>query len=473
MKSNLKFDRQSGQVLIGVAFAMVVLAGFAGLAIDMGTLRYQKRLQQTAADAAALAGASELNQANGTTAWLPAAQAATNQNGFADTSDSLSACTPTAAVGTTCVFIQNPPKDWPFNGTSIPGGTHTGNSAYVEALVAKVQPTYFMTLLGFNSEVILARAVATNTGGGGAGPGLGCIVTLGTPTKQTNFNNAGAGATGNATFNGPTCGIADNGNLYAGGSVQVLAGSIGYGAGKGVYNPPSQQSPCVPGQMPAVGVCPQPVQMGAYTGDPLAGLYPSAPSLGAGSVTTTNGVTTYTPGSYSNISINGGNVVFQPGVYNISGSFTVNGNANICGGGTATFGATMTCTQDAAGDGVTFYMTGASSSYTGNGTSTTQMYAPNSGTYEALLYYQSPSSVTSTFNGNGTSFYQGVIYAPSALVRMGGNAGFNSGALYTSVVSDQYEIFGNTVVNMASNYSGLANGGGPLKGLLQWATLVE
>ena len=45
----MKLNKQSGQVLIGVAVAMVVLAGFAGLAIDMGTLRYQKRLQQTAA----------------------------------------------------------------------------------------------------------------------------------------------------------------------------------------------------------------------------------------------------------------------------------------------------------------------------------------------------------------------------------------------------------------------------------------
>src|SRR5215470_14161191 len=104
-----KINKQSGQVLIGVAFAMVVLAGFAGLAIDMGTLRYQKRLQQTAADAAAIAGAAELNEVNGSTSWLPAAQAASNQNGFNDASDSLSACTPTADVGTTCVFIQSPP----------------------------------------------------------------------------------------------------------------------------------------------------------------------------------------------------------------------------------------------------------------------------------------------------------------------------------------------------------------------------
>jgi len=44
--------------LIFTAAALVVLMGFAGLAIDMGVMRHDKRLQQTAADAAAIAGAS-------------------------------------------------------------------------------------------------------------------------------------------------------------------------------------------------------------------------------------------------------------------------------------------------------------------------------------------------------------------------------------------------------------------------------
>ena len=215
--------------------------------------------------------------------------------------------------------------------------------------------------------------------------------------------------------------------------------------------------------------------MGAYSGDPLGNNLPAAPTPGAGSSSTTSGVTTYTPGSYSNITINSTDqVVFQPGVYNISGNFTINGGALVCGGGVATFSAgAMTCTQDALGDGVTFYMTGQTSSFTSNGNATTEMYAPNSGTYEALLFYQSPSTQVSTFNGTGSSFFQGAIYAPFAKVRMGGNAGFNSGALYTVIVSDEYEIFGGPNVSMASNYSGLGNGGGPLKGLTQWATLVE
>ena len=52
--------KQSGQVMVSAALMLVVLLGFAGLGIDMGVLRYEKRLQQTAADGAAIAAATNL-----------------------------------------------------------------------------------------------------------------------------------------------------------------------------------------------------------------------------------------------------------------------------------------------------------------------------------------------------------------------------------------------------------------------------
>lgn len=55
----LKEDN-SGQVLILFALLLVVLLGFATLAIDVGYMTYQKTYLQTATDAAALAGASEI-----------------------------------------------------------------------------------------------------------------------------------------------------------------------------------------------------------------------------------------------------------------------------------------------------------------------------------------------------------------------------------------------------------------------------
>src|SRR5579863_8340005 len=148
----MKFNKQSGQVLVGAAIAMVVLCGFAGLAVDMGTLRYQKRAQQTAADGAAIAGASNLTY-SGVSA---AAQTAATKNGFTDGgTTTISTCDGTASVGTTCVQVLNPPIDVSFGGGTIPGGPHSGDLNYVEVLVAKVQPTYFMTIFGVRSKPVV------------------------------------------------------------------------------------------------------------------------------------------------------------------------------------------------------------------------------------------------------------------------------------------------------------------------------
>src|SRR5882762_4245817 len=56
--------RESGQALVFVGLSLVVLIAVIGLSIDMGYLRYTKRRLQTAADSAAIAGASEIKGGN-------------------------------------------------------------------------------------------------------------------------------------------------------------------------------------------------------------------------------------------------------------------------------------------------------------------------------------------------------------------------------------------------------------------------
>ena len=88
----MKRNSESGQALVFTALALVVLIGFAGLAIDMGVLRYQKRILQSAADAAAIAGASNLASSSG--GVTTGAQNASATNGFTDTGGGqTSACT--------------------------------------------------------------------------------------------------------------------------------------------------------------------------------------------------------------------------------------------------------------------------------------------------------------------------------------------------------------------------------------------
>src|SRR6202012_1734319 len=75
-------NRQSGYGLIFAALGMVLLLGAAGLSVDMGYLRYQRRLMQSAADSAALAGAAQLGSGGSFAQAKLAAQSDSDLNGF-------------------------------------------------------------------------------------------------------------------------------------------------------------------------------------------------------------------------------------------------------------------------------------------------------------------------------------------------------------------------------------------------------
>ena len=60
MRGASRLESQRGQTLVLVALLLVVLMGLTSLAADAGYYHYQQRVMQTAADSAALAGASEI-----------------------------------------------------------------------------------------------------------------------------------------------------------------------------------------------------------------------------------------------------------------------------------------------------------------------------------------------------------------------------------------------------------------------------
>lgn len=224
-------NREAGQALYVTAVFLVVVVGLLGLGIDMGTLRYQKRLEQTAADAAAIAGANDL-QYSGATGATVAAQAASATNGFADSgTGGVSDCGASASVGTVCVQVNDPPQE---------SKTHNGNPNYVEVLVAAVQPTYFMRIFGVKKETVTARAVATNVGGG---PNTPCLLALSASASALVVN-------GTITLN--ACSIIVNGNIQINGTIQAVNGgsievagqcSGGSGACSGVVKIPAMADP--------------------------------------------------------------------------------------------------------------------------------------------------------------------------------------------------------------------------------------
>jgi hypothetical protein len=423
---------EAGQALILTAVGLTVLMGFAGLGIDMGVMRYEKRLQQTAADAAALAGANNLSSTGVTIGGQNAAAA----NGFTDNGGGTTAACDAAgaAVGTVCVQVGTPTS-----------GPHQGKALYVEALVAAVHTTYFMRLLGISTTEITARAVATNLSG--ATTGGGCLYTLGPPSSSIQ----GVNVNGNATLNATTCGIEDNGNFDpTGGALTINAGTFGVagtcsgsGCGKGSVTCADQ-----PGACPALG-------MPAAT-DPLSKLTPPcSPCSGGGSLNLHGG--TVNQGTYSSISLGPGATVFNPGLYIIDGS------------GGLSIGANSTVT----GNGVMFYFTnGATLSMVG--TPTVNLTAPSPtncaacpAQYDGILMYQDPADTSGpTIGGNTGSSYDGALYFPKAEVTFFGNS---SGIDVAIVVADSFALSGHPTVNLTGN-AGLPSG---VTNIILDATLVE
>ncbi len=382
--------REAGYTLILTAAGLVVLTGFMGLGMDLGVLRYEKRLQQTAADAAALAAASNLCNSGNCTGYggvTAGAQAAAAANGFTDGgSGYVSACGSGAAVGAICVQVNNPPQDTTLNGVTIPGGPHAGNDNYVEVLVTEVHSTYFMKVLGINSETLTARAVATNLN---SNPTGGCLYTLGSPPASIET------VSGIGDIDAPTCGINDDGN-YNNTNLTISANTFGLsGSGSG-GSATCAAGPCPTPGMPAVA---DPLATISPPTQPAAS--PSCPAHGACQVLT-SGTETLFPGTYNSITIGmGSTVTFQPGLYYINGS----GGLQFNGGGGVT------------GSGVMFYFTGSASINAvgpGNALDEVNLTPPTSGTYTGLLFYQDPSDTTSpTLGGRSRSTFAGISYFPS------------------------------------------------------------
>jgi hypothetical protein len=417
----MRRKNEAGQALIFAVVALgILLMGFVGLGIDIGYMRYEKRAQQTAADSAAIAGAADIAYGG----VSGAAQAEASSNGFGDTSGTAGC---PGAVDCVAVTVNKPPLS----------GPHATDPQYVEVYIAKVHPTFFMRVLGINSERITARAVATTVGGGA---NSGCLYTLAPPSDAIE----GVNVNGAVTLNAPTCGVVDNGNFNTKGNALTFnTGTFGI-AGDWSKSGPGGTVTCS-----GSSTCPTATNM-PTAGDPLAGLI-SPPAVGAPVAFNPASIV---PGStYNGISIPANSTVtFPAGTYVVSGgNFSIGANSTVLG------------------TGVTFYFTNGST-ITATGTPNIQLSAPNSGTYAGVLFYQNPSDTNGpSLGGNSASFFQGALYFPSAQLTFFGNGSFGSGAQYTIVIAAALAFSGHPDVTLNSNFSGLPGGVSIIKN----AILVE
>lgn len=363
-------NREAGQALYVAAASLVVLLGFLGLGIDLGAMRYEKRLQQTAADAAAIAGANNLAYASGVTLGAQNASAA---NGFTDNGGGqVSDCGSGAAVGTICVEVDNPPND----------GPHASDDNYVEARVAAVQPTYFMRVLGITKETVTARAVATNL----SGTNSGCLYLLG-PASDANSGLTINGGGSSGAILASTCGIVDNGGFTDSGGYQVCSGAFDVAGSIGASG---SQGTCAGRSITCTSYSACPAAIPA-AGDPLAFL-----TVRAQPAEVPCGRNCFNPGTYtSNINLRGSrDYTLNPGIY------VLNGSSLNCGG-----------TGTITGTGVMFYLENGAT-FDCSGTPSITLTAPTASNcpscpsqYDGVLIYQDPKTDKNldTLSGGGNS----------------------------------------------------------------------
>jgi Flp pilus assembly protein TadG len=396
---------QRGQVLTLGALAMTGMMGFTALSLDVGNLYYQKRLMQTAADAAAVSGAYEVIYGSGDT--QTAALTSASENGFSN------------GVKSVAITVNNPPAS----------GAYAGNSEAVEVIINAPEPTYFARALGINDVSMSARAVARVVS---SSYGVYVLDPHASSALGTLSLSGGATITANTGI------IVDSDSssaLSVSGGATLTASGIGVAGGYtdgggGSINP-----------TPVTGVAP--VQ------DPLAAL--PAPSYGSC--------------DYTNYSVGNGNQVsLSPGVYcggmQIGGGATVSfspGTYILNGGGmTVSNGASV------SGSGVTFYNTAGSGqtfapmSITGGGT--INLSAPTSGTYEGILAFQDrniSSTATNTFDGGSNLTINGAIYMPDGSVVFSGGS---STAAYTILIADTVSLANGADTIINADYSSLQDG---------------
>jgi hypothetical protein len=402
--------RVRGQVMVLVCVSLIAIVGMIAVVTDFSFLQHQRNMMQTAADSAAMAGSEELSYGD----QVAAGKADAATNGYTDGASSVA------------VAINNPPST----------GPNAANSAYVEAIVTKPEPTYFLRVLGVSTISVSARAVAYQ------GNGPNCIYVL-NPTASGAFS-----ANGNVTV-ASGCGLLVDSSSSTGlsvvGGVTITAPTIGvvgnYTATGGASLTPT----------PKIGVI--------AASDPLA--YVQAPTVG--SCGHTNFKLTGTSGSVSS--------PYQLYAGTYCGGISVNGNAwlhfnagtyVLAGGGMSISSNTIM-----TGTGVTFYNTTGSGGYAAivlNGSATVNLSAPTSGTLAGILFFQDRSipgsAAGSTITGNSSSTFDGAIYFATTALSFGGNSSVSG---YSIVVANQLTLSGNA--SIGNNYSSLT-GGSPIKGTI-------
>ncbi len=358
--SHVRRSAARGQVLIIFALASLALIGFVALSVDAGFLLAERRQAQNAADAGALAAATDVLRNKS----LSVVQTAGKDYGAIN-----------ANVPAGNVTINWPPASGPY----------AGNSKYVEAIVTKNVTKFFVGAVYTGDWKVTARAVA----GVEPEPRAYALLALNSPgiyiNGTTNVTIQNGSAMSNTIINS-----SGGSNVFtAGGSIDA-AGSIN---GNGNWSAPggiNTNQSAIP--------------------DPLLGTPAPPKGLPMLAPVDCSSTCVLLPGYYNNQNINiKGTATFLPGIYYFDGSTKLdlqNTNSWI------------------KGSGVMFYFAGGSKFTPGNGNIqiSAPSSTPYSGGVTGMLLWIANCS-TFDSQGNGEFAVEGIIYAPCSHVELHGTPG--------------------------------------------------
>lgn len=326
---------ERGSVAITVALCMTVLLGFAALVVDVGLNWATRTSAQTAADAAALGGASRL-LVDG-----PAAAIADVQTLLTDNVNGLTGVAGWATDGVEAngeVVCWTLPGNPPGPGAGCPDGSNA-----LQVITPPIQVQYaFAPVLGKATNSIKALAAA---GVGPAAPN-NCVLCLLDTAGASRLAAIGPGAItaagGGIVVNSdsPTALVSVGGDIIAD-QIRVVGGFSDAPGGGDLLPLPEEGGP------PAV--------------DPLSDLptpdelIPSPP-LRFNTAQTVSADTTYQPGIYTSVTVTGGTLTLEPGVYvfRATTGLTIRDNATVVGDGVTIYLACASYPAPCSGSGARF-----------------------------------------------------------------------------------------------------------------------
>jgi hypothetical protein len=471
---------RKGAVVILVAVLLVAMVGVLALVLDGGLLQDDRRGVQAAADAAALAGATELfknytliTPNTNPPLWDPrgaaasAAQSSATTNGFPNDNT------------TSTVDVHIPPTSGPF----------TGQQGCVEVIVTFYQKRYFSTIWGTRVIPVRARAVArARYGGTGAGivildPTLAhSLDASGNATGGTIKVNVTGGATVYVDSSDGSAARTSGGGTMAAGAFKVYGGYDGT-----AFTPlPTPLALPIPDPLRYLPVPPVPSNNGTITETYTRTKTMKTKTTVTTTTITTTGNSTTTSSTSVDIKppLDGSTDGTTPSTFTLTpGRYGDNGTPlpNPSGGDTVQF-----TQQDSSGNGGIYYIAGGGWSITGSATYQMAPLPANADptTTGGIMIYNAPTSTSSsegiTWNGSGTltlsalkqgpyagilfwqdrtapqtmsvtgtdSDLQGTFYAANALLKITGQGNATIGSQY---ISRALSISGSGTINI--NYT--------------------